>query len=253
MKPTFLNSDKPLLTVMVQADNPKRVMELMDKAEKDGAEAFGMQFCRMKPEFRNRDTYKALFAHAKGKPVYVTNYKIALNEHKTCEQLGDELVELAECGATLCDVVGDWWDKQPDELAKDETAIAKQMQLIERLHKAGAEVLMSSHINKFTPAEYVIKVAQEHKRRGADICKIVTGADTMAEQIENMKIVNTLKEELRHPFLFLSVGECSILRRIGGELGCCMYLCVQEYDALATPTQPLLKRLKAIRDNIRLK
>lgn len=149
--------------------------------------------------------------------------------------------------------VGDWFDKQPDELAKDKTAIQKQMQIIDRLHKAGAEVLMSSHVNKFTTAERVLETAKEHKRRGADICKIVTGADTMAEQIENMKIINTLKEELRHPFLFLSVGECGLLRRIGGELGCCMYLCVQEYDALTTPTQPLLKRLKAIRDNIRLK
>lgn len=253
MKPTFLNSDKPLLTVMVQADNPKRVMELMDKASKEGAEAFGMQFCRMKAEFRNRETYKTLFARADGRPVYVTNYKIGQNENKSCEQLGDELEELAECGATLCDVVGDWFDKQPDELAKDENAIYKQMQLIERLHKKGAEVLMSSHINRFTPAERVLEVAKEHKRRGADICKIVTGADNMAQQIENLQIINTLKEELNHPFLFLSCGECGIMRKIGGELGCCMYLCAQEYDTLATPTQPLLKQLKAIRDNLRLR
>ena len=57
-----------------------------------------------------------------------------------------------------------------------------------------------------------------------------------------------LKEKLRIPFLLLSAGECKLLRRIGPELGCCMYLCVQEYDELATPVQPLLRNAKAIRD-----
>lgn len=249
MKKSFLNHDEAILTTMVQADNPDRIKELIDKSIPEGSEAFGMQFERMKKEYRNIDTYKELFSYTH-KPVYVTNYRFSENEGKTDEVLADELVELAECGATLCDIMGDYYDKQPDELAKDEGAIKKQMELIEKLHKAGAEVLMSSHVLKFIPAERVLEIAKEHERRGADICKIVTGADTMEEQIENLRIVNLLKENLNIPFLFLSSGECQILRRIGGELGCSMYLCVQEYDELATPVQPLLKNVKAIRDNM---
>lgn len=184
------------------------------------------------------------------KPVYVTNYRIFENEGKTDEELADELVGLAECGATLCDVMGDYYDRQPEEITMDETAIKKQMELIEKLHKKGVEVLMSSHVLKFIPAERVLEIAKEHERRGADICKIVTGADTMEEQIENLRIVNLLKENLNIPFLFLSSGECQILLRIGGELGCSMYLCVHEYDEFATEQQPLLKNIKAIRDNM---
>lgn len=184
------------------------------------------------------------------KPVYVTNYRIFENEGKTDEELADELVELAECGATLCDVMADYYDRQPDEVAVDKNAIKKQMGLIDRLHEKGAEVLMSSHVKKFTPAERVLEIAKEHERRGADICKIVTGADTMEEQIENLRIVNLLKENLNIPFLFLSSGECQILRRIGGELGCSMYLCVYEHDEFSTDVQPLLKNIKAIRDNM---
>ena len=105
-------------------------------------------------------------------------------------------------------------------------------------------------IKEYTSAERVLEIALEHQRRGADISKIVTGADTMEQQLENLKIVNLLKENLRIPFLFLAGGECHILRRIGGELGCCMYLCVYEYDELATPSQPLLKSVKAIRGNM---
>lgn len=252
MKKSFLTYEKPLLTVMVQADNPARVEELIDKSLPEGAEAFGMQFCRMRPEYRNRETYETLFSYTQGRPVYVTNYRQGCNEGKTDAQLAEELVELADCGATLCDVIGDIFDKQPDELAVDNEAVKRQMELIDKLHQKGAEVLISSHVCTFTPAERVLEMALAHQERGADICKIVTGADTMEQQLENLKIANMLKERLEIPFLFLSAGECRILRRIGGFLGCCMYLCVHEYDDLATPDQPLLKPLKAIRDNMAL-
>ena len=134
----------------------------------------------------------------------------------------------------------------------DQAAIDKQMKLIDRLHEKGAEVLMSSHVLQFTPAERVLEIALEHQRRGADICKIVTGAGTMEQQLENLKIIHLLKETLQIPFLFLSGGECHILRRIGGELGCCMYLCVYEHDEFATQAQPLLKNVKLIRDNFKI-
>lgn len=111
-------------------------------------------------------------------------------------------------------------------------------------------MLMSSHILKFTPADRVLEVALEQKRRGADIIKIVTGADSMEEQIENLRITNLLKRELGAPFLFLSGGECSIHRRLGFKLGTCMTLCVYEHDTISTVTQPLLSTMKKVRDEI---
>ena len=252
MKQSFFERDKALLTVMVQADNPDRIKELIDKSIPDGAEAFGMQFEKLECEYRTKEVYKDLFAYAKDKPVYVTNYRHSSNDGKTDDMLAEELVEFAECGADLCDVMGDYFDRQPDELAVDKTAIEKQKELIGKIHDKGAKVLMSSHVLKYTPAERVLRIALEHQERGADICKIVTGADTMEQQLENLKIINMLKENLKIPFLFLCGGECRILRRIGGEIGCCMYLCVYEYDKLATPQQPLLKDVKIIRDTIGL-
>lgn len=251
MKKTFLNHSLPLLTTMVQANNPDRIIELIGKSLLEGAEAFGMQFCQMKKEYRNREVYERLFSYT-DKPVYVTNYRYSENIGKTDDELARELIELAECGATLCDVMGDFFDRQPDEVAVDGGAIDKQMCLIERLHEKGAEILMSSHVLKYTPAERALEIALEHQRRGADICKIVTGADSIEQEIENLRIINMLKENLEIPFLFLMGGECRILRRIGGEFGCCMYLCVYEYDDLATKTQPLLKNVKAVRDNMRV-
>ena len=246
----FLTYEKPVLTCMVQADNPGRVKELIDLSLPEGAEAFGMQFCRMKEEYRNADVYRELFAYAGDKPVYVTNYRQGVNEGKSDAQLGEELIEMAACGAALCDVMGDYFDKCEGELTMDEEAVKKQMELINAIHAKGAAVIMSSHVLKYTPAERVLEIAREHQRRGADICKIVTGAEDMAQQVENLRIVDLLKKELDIPFLYLAGGECRILRRIGASMGSCMSLCVHEYDALATPTQPLLRDMKLIRDLI---
>ena len=249
-KRTFFDNEKATLTCMVQGDNPGRIKELMKKSVPQGAEAFGIQFEQMNSEYRNAEVYKELFACAEDKPTYVTNYRYNKNEGKSDEQLAEELLELADCGADLCDMMGDYFDRQPDEMTYDETAVAKQKDLIDKLHKRGAEVLMSTHIQKFTPADEVLKIALSHQSRGADISKIVVGAENTEQQLENLKMINMLKEKLDVPFLFLSGGECKILRRIGGELGCCMYLCVYEYDNFATPLQPLLKKVKAIRDNM---
>ena len=249
MKQSFLKYEKPPLTVMVQAETPNRIEELMTAALPNGAEAFGMQFCKLRPEYRTPEIYKSLFEKASPLPTYVTNYRGGYNKGVATDgEIAEALVTLAECGATLIDVMGDLFDKQDDEMAKSPEAVEMQMRLISRLHSIGAEVLISSHIKKFTPAERVLEIALEHKRRGADISKIVVGADTLDEQIENLRIIRLLKEKLDIPFLLLSGGKSRIVRRFGAELGCCMYLCVAEHDSLATPAQPLLSEVKAIRD-----
>lgn len=246
----FFNSEKAVLTAMVQGKMPARIKELMDACRIDGAEAFGMQFEQLLPEYKTDTVLKDLFLHAGDLPVYYTNYRFGTNEGKSDDALANELVHLAELGGSLADVMGDYFDRTEGELTTNPKAIEKQKTLISRLHEKGAKVLMSSHVLKFTPAERVFEIAFEHQRRGADISKIVTFANSVAEEMENLRIVTLLKEKLDIPFLFLAGGECHILRRIGGELGCCTYLCVHEYDDVATNTQPLIKNLKPIRDNI---
>lgn len=248
-KSIFLTSDKPLLTCMVQAETPMRLKELAVRAIKEGAEALGMQFCKMRPEYKTESTFRELFSLS-DLPTYVTNYRGIrgnANAGKSDEELGEELVRFAEYGATLCDVMGDYYAPTEGELTTDPTAISKQKELIARIHDQGGEVLMSSHVLKFIPAERVLEIAHAHQARGADICKIVTGAETEEEEIENLRIVTLLKKELRIPFLYLSGGVSRISRRLGGTLGNCMTLCVCEYDELATKAQPLLRDMVEIR------
>lgn len=249
MKPSFLKYEKPLLTCMLQADTPDRIQELFQKASSNGAEAYGLQFCRLKPEFRTKDIYRSLFSLADAAPTYVTNYRIGENVNKTDDALAAELLEFAACGAALCDIMGDYYDPQPGELSMDSIAISKQQNLIEQVHRAGASVLMSSHVGKPLSAEQVLTIALEHQRRGADISKIVLPANTMEEQLEHLRITHLLKQTLRIPFLFLSGGSfCYLQRRVGAYLGNCMTLCVYEYDDFATKLQPLLSDMKTLRE-----
>lgn len=250
MNKSFINQHKSLLTVMLQCETPEIAIGRIRNANCLGAEAYGLQVESLKQEYHNPDTYKRIFAEMKNRPCYVTNYRMANNSGKTDEELAEGLMTLAENGATLIDVMGDLFCKHPEELTDDAASIKKQIELIDAIHQNGAEVLISSHLYKFAPAERVLEIAFEQKRRGADIIKIVTAANTMEQQIENLRITNLLKQELGAPFLFLSSGKCSIHRRLGIKLGCCMSLCVYEHDARSTSSQPLLSTMKLVRDII---
>ena len=250
MKPTFLHHDRPLLTTMIQATNNERVLELMRLGAEDGTDAFGIQFCRLPAECRTEEQLRKIFAAAGDKPVYATDYRNHQDKSATYDELAGNLLTLARCGATLCDVMADYYDPQPCGQSNDPAAVAKQKELAKALHAEGAEVLFSAHLlDRFHDADEVVTLALQQQERGADIVKIVNQSADMAQQIENLRIATLLKEKLDVPYLYLAVGSCNILRRIGGQLGCCMYLCVQQRDEFATAAQPILKNVLEIQRN----
>ena len=250
MTPSFLVNEKGLLTVILQCQTPDVAAGRIRNALCQGAEAFGLQTESLLPEYQNPEVYARLFNEMRGRPVYATAYRTRFNKEKTDDELAEEIRTLANCGATLCDVMGDLFSRHPDELTDDPEAVKKQMRLIDELHAMGREVLISSHLYRFLPAERILEIAFEQKRRGADVVKIVSAAHDDAEQIENLRITDLLRRELGAPFLFLSGGVCDIHRRLGIRLGCCMALCVVEHDAHSTSAQPLLSTMKTVRDGL---
>lgn len=249
MKATFLHHEQPLLTTMIQKRTPGEIIDTMQKALPAGAEAFGIQIDQLAPAYHTEAVYREIFAAAEGKPIYVTYYRDNQNVGRTDEELAEGLRHLAAAGATLCDVMGDLFCPHPDQITLNEAAAARQCALIDELHGMGAEVLVSSHFYKYATPARVLEAARMQKSRGADIAKLVINTDTMAQQIEHLGTIELLKKELGLPFLFLSGNCCHLIRRIGPLMGVCMYLCVYEQDALSTPVQPLLAKVKAIRDN----
>lgn len=242
---TFLNNPNPLKTLMIQKHDTENIEAVIERGKALGADAFGFQSEYFKEEQRNEAFYRRIFA-LMDRPVYVTNYRNNVNTGRSYEELAEHLLLLARCGAHLVDVMGDFYCPHPQELTDDPTAVQKQKELINKLHALGAEVLMSSHILKFTPAERILEIAKAQQERGADIVKIVSGAESPEQQIENLRIVTLLKKELKVPFLYLSGGECNILRRLGPKLGCCMWLCVENKPEGSTNHQPLIADLNQI-------
>lgn len=240
---------------MITKDTPDAVRYAVKNSIYDGADCLGIQLERIKREYRNEDTYKAIFGACAGHPIYVTNYRGHHNEGRSDEELAQELLRALRCGGTLGDVPCSWFDPESGfgiglELSMKEAAIERQMRLIDEIHAMGKEVLMSSHVVKFTPAETVLSLALEQKRRGADIAKIVCAASCVEEEMENLRITTLLKKELGIPFLFLSSGtHAKIHRMIGPQLGCVSYLAVHEHGEGSVPTQPTVRAAKAVRDN----
>ena len=238
------DAQRPLLISMVQGESVTRVEELIHLSAKAGADGFGLQLERLTQEEKNEQNLRHLF-QLYDMPTYVTNYRFATNSGKSDELLGEELLLFSTYGATIVDVMGDMYCRTPGELTMDESAIERQKALIDRIHAVGGKVLMSSHTKRVMCAEEVLQYALEQQKRGADIAKIVSEADTAADEVEAMRAILLLREKLSIPFLYLVGGECKILRRVGGKLGNCMHLGVYEYDALATPVQPLISDLKS--------
>lgn len=206
MKQTFLNQIKPLITCMIQTDNPLCAKKTIRNAMFDGCDAFGFQMEVFLEKYRSPEYIKPIFAATGNKPIYITNYGISLNNEMSDDKLVDGLLMLLDCGATLIDIPGDTFKKDPIQLTSDSEAIRKQRSLIDLVLSKGGEVLMSSHTFKYMNADEILRIAREHKARGADISKIVTAAYSEDEEIENLRTTEILRRKLDLPFLFLSVG-----------------------------------------------
>lgn len=252
MEKTYAKASSPLVTAMIQVDAAEIAEKKIKSAIACGATAIGLQLGYLRKEDRSETVLRRLFTTAGGLPVYVTNYRGGNNEGKSDDELASELLFALSCGATLVDVPGDLFDPSPEELTTNETAIAKQKRLIGEVHRNGGEVLTSSHVNSFRNAERVLEMAKAQQARGADIVKIVTGAETKEEELENLRICYLLKKELDVPFLFLSGGECKLHRTIGPALGVCTWLCFDEYDEYSYPGPPLISEVLDVKRGLKL-
>lgn len=241
MKASFIRSYKPLKTAMIQVKTADEAIAAIESGLKQGADAFGWQLECLNADQINQKTLENVFSAGCGMPFYVTNYKWASGGDKPEEQYFDELLLALKCGATLIDMPGDSFSSAPDQLTYDQQAIQKQIKFSQKVHDLGGELLISSHVPDFRSEDYVLGMAFEQKRRGADIAKIVTFSHDGEQLTDNLKTTVRLRETLGIPFLFLSGGEkCRLHRLAGPLLGACMWLCVAYRAPITTPPQPLL-------------
>ncbi len=253
MKPTFLKYEKPLLTAMILCPTPEECIEKIKLSLAEGAEAFGIQLDILKREYRTKEIISEIFSECRGKPIYVTSYRNGQSTGLSDEECMEMLLLALDCGATLLDVPGDVFDESPYYQITDDTeAIRKQKALIDEIHRRGGEVLMSSHTFKSTSVEENLMIARAHAERGADIIKIVNASESVEEIPKYIEAIQKIKKETGKELLFLVSGEARILRHIGPDFGVCMYLCVESHNEFDWREQPVLKHIKAVRENLKV-
>jgi len=252
MKPTFLGHNRPLLVSMITDETPEECKCSIRNSIYDGADAFGIHLCHLLMEYHNEKTLREIFFYAQHRPIYTVHYRRADRPQLTDGDLADTQRLCLRAGGTLCDVMGDMFDRgAPKELSMKSEAVDKQKRYIDELHEMGGEVLMSTHIHSFLTAEETLIQAKEIESRGADIVKIVVQAKSEEEAQEAYRITMMLKNELKRPFLYLCMGKYGKVHRVLTPVfGSVMTLCVQQYRAHSLPDHPLLRATRAVYDNI---
>ena len=194
MKPSFLNTNTPFITEMIQSRTAARAERKIRNAIADGATAIGLQVSFLPSGEITETTLRSLFAAAEGKPIYLTNYRQDRNTGRLDEELLNELLFALDCGGTLLDVMGDAFDPSPEELTRNEKAIAhdklgKHMMHLVRLYLMCFDILERAEINTFREKEHDL------------LMKILNGEflDNERQPIpEFYELVNTLQQRLEY-------------------------------------------------------
>ncbi len=244
---TFLNFQRPVITTMLKGDNTATLINEIVAAKEEGTDAFCFEIEIMKSQYRTAGDFKDIFSAMGDKPAYITNYRRGnvCEREQSDEELTEEMLLALDCGATLFDVRGDLFDPCPLEITYNETAVRRQIELVDTVHKMGKEVLMSTHTLKYMSEAEVLKIAKAQEARGVDIAKVVTAGDSEAEEYANLATNIKLKEELKIPYLFLSIGgHCKKHRLLGPSLGCSLFLSVAKgTDGGAQPPMEKAKQI----------
>ena len=251
----FVDAKKPLLVSMVTETELKSAIACVANSIYGGADALGFGLGFLKKEYRNEEDLTRLFDACAGRSVYLYSYPEVNSAGFTHEECAEYLLFAARCalknGAVLCDVMCDMFGRIEGGFSDDPAVVKKQMEFAEEIHALGAEVLYSVHHPSFLGEEEICRQAREQVRRGADVVKIVTKAETRDELMANLLVIDKLKRELDCPLLYLSSGRYSYtVRQIGIALGVSMCLCVEHYNELTNKVQPSLSASRAIRDNL---
>lgn len=217
---TFLNHARPLITPLLSSKTEAGLLEEIRRSSEQGADAFCLMLEILPKELRTREKITKFISAMEDKPVYVTCYLRNDCINETDDERAEYLLLALECGADIADIRGDMFCAAPGELTEDNEAVEKQKKLIEKIHSMGKEVLMSSHLLfgdefRFITKERAVEIAKKHRARGADIAKIVAGADTEEHLLECFETITYLKKKADIPTVFLCGGKYALRHRLG--------------------------------------
>ncbi|MDF2724802.1 MAG: type 3-dehydroquinate dehydratase [Paenibacillus sp.] len=262
MRPSFAKLPQPFIVNVLRERDPDSAIATIKNAEYDGAQAHDLHLSILGEQYLNYKDLRRIVAST-SKPILALNYRHTPGMSDE-ERLKPQLVAL-EAGAAGIDIPANIFDApaasgaaqpnvrsgMPQELSTDEAVIAKQIELIDRVHAMGAEVLLSSHTRVVMSTEQVVAHAQQMALRGADIVKIVSVCTSKEELVEAFRSIVALKKTLDVPFQYQCQGEHGKLTRVVGPmLGNMLVFCNQRYIPASITEQPLVTAMRSVFQNV---
>ena len=249
-KRSFFNRQSAAVTLLYNPSSMEQAVSLACGAEMDGADGVAIELTRLPLELRTPENFHRLMQSVQ-LPFMFIDYRSDRFLGADDDARQKYLLLAAESGAEVIDVMGDLYDPSPFELTRDPGAVAKQRELIDRIHAVGAKVIMSSHMpNDERTAEEVLEHLREQSSRGADILKIVVGMNSENSLVEGVRTLLLLHRELEKPFVFLAGGRYSrFIRYIGPKFGAAIEFSVHEYMPDMSYRVPTIRSFKNVLEN----
>ena len=274
MRKSFASVPTPMLAGVIKERTPIAAMSRIRTCEYQGATGIDLHLSCLTDEFKTVEHIKTIVDDARI-PILALNYNLSYDEgfyNDSEENRTNLLLKAVEAGAAAVDIQGYTFDLDsktgfrqefsnpgysftkgnPKEIVVDSKIIDKQMEFIEKVHFAGAELLLSNHPGIPMNTEQVVDLALFVEKRKPDIIKIVTVADTEEDMVEAFKTMVTLKKEVKTPVSYHCSGKMGGLTRIvNPALGGFMCFCNESFSHNTDNSQPLLVNAKIVLDNIK--
>ncbi len=259
----------PALAGVVREKSAKAAIAEIKNCLFDGADMVDLHLSCL--ENTDLDTLKAIVNSSK-LPILALNYNKGYNWEESGyseEEREDLFLRAVDAGVAGIDMQGYTFDAKsktgfygedkysftkdsPREVVTDETIIAKQCEMIEKVHQKGAEVLLSCHPFVRMNCDQVVDLALFLEQRKPDILKIVTLSESEEDLWECVKTMTVLKKEVKTPISYHVCGKTGVLSRIlnpilGGQIA----FCVDRYSESSTMEQLDLKTAKTVIDNMK--
>ena len=270
---SFAHNQSPLLIGVVRERTIRDAIAAIRNCEYHGATGIDLHLSCLNEEAQSLDGLKRIISACR-LPILALNYNqtYEYTSFETDEESRiDLLLRFVEAGGAAIDMQGYTYDlpsktafrsefadlgysfirDNPMEVVVDPKVIDKQMELIERVHHAGAEVLISTHPWVPMTCDQVVDLALFLEKRNPDVIKIVTPCYNEEQLAECFKTMMTLKKEVKTQIHYHCCGAAGSLSRIINPiLGGYLVFCSDGYTASSNFEQLDLQTVKCIMDGI---
>ena len=251
LKRSFVNRQQTAVSLLYRPQSAALAVAGARTAESNGADGIAIEISHLPLEERSCDIFRGII-NCVHLPFMFINYRKDKFLGADDEARQVNLLNAAEAGADVIDVMGDLYAPAPRELTFDTQAIARQKKLIDEIHARGAYALMSSHATgEFVPPEDVLEMMKFQSSRGADLLKVVTKVDTEDEFLESVRTLMLLHKEIEKPFIYLAGGKFGrMIRYMGPKFGVAVEFAVNDYEADGVYNQPTIHSFRQVLDHL---